>query len=295
MLEDVNRDYKNTINLLRSQLEIKNVMGNNNGHEQCPCNKTQTNTESYIEGKLDSIFERIKHEFEIREDNLRHQLEVMELKNKVVMLEMQQAITEKLYKQNDQVPIINKAEAESSKATTDHTNREHHRCSSINHKLVDQSVDISTQTTNNEWCNSKHSKPSNSTRDKLCTQNQADMKIDVGNPMGINIPEGYHRSLSPEPHLNYNEKINSDNVLENYYKKYPTQREINEILYTQKQAQYGNRIMDQNTKIHTGSFDQRKRHEKPVSPPSRSSQERKNHFLEIGPGNRFRKKHRQSL
>jgi len=144
MLEDVNRDYKNTINLLRSQLEIKNVMGNNNGHEQCPCNKTQTNTESYIEGKLDSIFERIKHEFEIREGNLRHQLEVMELKNKVVMLEMQQAITEKLYKQNDQVPIINKAEAESSKATTDHTNREHHRCSSINHKLVDQSVDILT-------------------------------------------------------------------------------------------------------------------------------------------------------
>ena len=81
------------------------------------------------------------------------------------------------------------------------------------------------------------------------------MKIDVGNQMGIN---------TPEPHLNRNGKINSDNVLENYYKKYPTQREINEILYTQKQAQYGNRFMDQNTKIHTGSFD----------PPSRSSQER---------------------
>lgn len=28
MLEDVNRDYKNTINLLRSQLEIKTVMSN---------------------------------------------------------------------------------------------------------------------------------------------------------------------------------------------------------------------------------------------------------------------------
>jgi hypothetical protein len=34
MLEDLNRDYKNTINLLRSQLEIKNIgMANHNqGH-----------------------------------------------------------------------------------------------------------------------------------------------------------------------------------------------------------------------------------------------------------------------
>jgi chromosome condensin MukBEF complex kleisin-like MukF subunit len=37
MLEDLNRDYKNTINLLRSQLEIKNVgMANHNqGHHCC--------------------------------------------------------------------------------------------------------------------------------------------------------------------------------------------------------------------------------------------------------------------
>ncbi|CAC5424239.1 unnamed protein product [Mytilus coruscus] len=71
---------------------------------------------------------------------------------------------------------------------------------------------------------------------------------------------------------NHVNNINGKDVLENYYKKYPSQREINENLQTQRSA--GNGSNGQNTEI---------RLPKPSMPNMRPSKENKNHFLEIGP------------
>ncbi|CAC5419925.1 unnamed protein product [Mytilus coruscus] len=75
MLEDVNRDYKNTINLLRSQLEIKNTTLTNNEQEQCLCRKQQANKESYIEEKLEGMLEKFKIKA--------HQSEIVLIMNKI--------------------------------------------------------------------------------------------------------------------------------------------------------------------------------------------------------------------
>jgi hypothetical protein len=67
MLEDLNRDYKNTINLLRSELEIKNVgMANHNQGHHC-CSQTQPTKESQIETKIEGLLDKFKHEVEIRD------------------------------------------------------------------------------------------------------------------------------------------------------------------------------------------------------------------------------------
>jgi hypothetical protein len=66
--------YKNTINLLRSQLEIKNVgMANHNQGHHC-CSQTQPTKESHIETKIEGLLEKFKHELEIRDIKLEHKM-----------------------------------------------------------------------------------------------------------------------------------------------------------------------------------------------------------------------------
>ena len=101
MLEDLNRDYKNTINLMRSQLEIKNVgMANINQGHHC-CSQTQPTKESHIETKIEGLLEKFKHELEIRDMKVEHKMEMMELKMKMSLLETRQDIINKVTPRND--------------------------------------------------------------------------------------------------------------------------------------------------------------------------------------------------
>ncbi|CAC5377551.1 unnamed protein product [Mytilus coruscus] len=282
MLEDVNRDYKNTINLLRSQLEIKNTTLTNNEQEQCLCRKNNMQIRNLtLRKKLEGMLEKFKYELEIRDIKIGHQMEMMELKNKVSLLEMQQTITDRLEKKinkddtNDQSPSIRDCiNNEQNKASACQKNQQiEHHCESLG-----------TQRTSNERDILKNnSEPTSYIQNRTCIEDQEAVRRAQGAQMYMNAPTRYHGAppliRTEQNHVN---NINGKDVLENYYKKYPSQREINENLQTQRSA--GNGSNGQNTEI---------RLPKPSMPNMRPSKENKNHFLEIGPGNR--KKRRKSL
>ena len=93
ILEDTNRDYKNTINMLRSQLEAR-------------CNLTEgnryiSNTSHHPEPRnnilrLENIMTTLKNEIELRDMKMQHQLEMNEMKIRVNMLEMQKELVDKM-------------------------------------------------------------------------------------------------------------------------------------------------------------------------------------------------------
>lgn len=88
MMEDTNRDYTNTINLLRMQLEKNDCINDtkNNSLDSCNCNKQSY---QHIFNKMDTMMTNLKWEMENREIRFRHHLELSELKAKIQLLEMQ--------------------------------------------------------------------------------------------------------------------------------------------------------------------------------------------------------------
>jgi len=88
IMEDTNRDYKNTINLLRMQLEKNDCINDtkNNSLNSCNCNKQSY---EHIANKMDRMMTNLKWEMENREIKFRHHLEMSELKTKIQLLEMQ--------------------------------------------------------------------------------------------------------------------------------------------------------------------------------------------------------------
>ncbi|CAC5419282.1 unnamed protein product [Mytilus coruscus] len=290
MLEDVNRDYKNTINLLRSQLEIKNTTLTNNEQEQCLCRKQHANTESYIEEKLEGMLEKFKYELEIRDIKIGHQMEMMELKNKVSLLEMQQTITDRLEKKinKDDTNVKRHDEGYStsrhianihptnivqdqSPSIRDCINNEQNKASACqkNQQIEHHCESLGTQRTSNErYILKNNSEPTSYIQNRTCIEDQEAVRRAQGAQMYMNAPTRYHAAppliRTEQNHVN---NINSKDVLENYYKKIPSQREINENLQTQRSA--GNGSNGQNTEI---------RLPKPSMPNMRPSKENKNHF-----------------
>lgn len=115
-----------------------------------------------------------------------------------------------------------------------------------------------------------------------CIQDQDAVRRAQKAQMYMNAPTRYHEApllRTEQIHVN---NINGKDVLKNYYKKYPSQREIINTSQTQRSADNGSN--GQNTEI---------RLPKTSITNMRPSKENKNHFLEIGPGNR--KKRRKSL
>jgi len=93
MMEDTNRDYKNTINLLRMQAEESSALNDINNKK---LNKTNCNCygqlQDQLDSKLDMILNNFRLEMENRDLKLKHQIDISELKNRMQMLEMQRDI-----------------------------------------------------------------------------------------------------------------------------------------------------------------------------------------------------------
>ncbi|CAC5387057.1 unnamed protein product [Mytilus coruscus] len=242
------------------------------------------------------MLEKFKYELEIRDIKIGHQMEMMELKNKVSLLEMQQTITDRLEKKinKDDTNVKRHDEGYStsrhianihptnivqdqSPSIRDCINNEQNKASACqkNQQIEHHCESLGTQRTSNERDILKNnSEPTSYIQNRTCIEDQEAVRRAQGAQMYMNAPTRYHGAppliRTEQNHVN---NINGKDVLENYYKKYPSQREINENLQTQRSA--GNGSNGQNTEI---------RLPKPSMPNMRPSKENKNHFLEIGPG-----------
>ena len=65
------------------------------------CSQTQPTKEQHIETKIEGLLEKFKHELEIRDMKVEHNMEMMELKMKMSLLETQQDIINKVTPRND--------------------------------------------------------------------------------------------------------------------------------------------------------------------------------------------------
>ena len=92
MMEDTNRDYKNTINLLRTQAEDYSANVQNRSYQNnCKCRCEVQNQSQEV--KLDMMLQNFRLEMENRDLKLQHQMELNELKHKIQMLEMQRELS----------------------------------------------------------------------------------------------------------------------------------------------------------------------------------------------------------
>lgn len=93
MMEDTNRDYKNTINLLRMQAEESSALNDINIKKP---NKTNCNCYGHLKDQLDSKLDMTLNNFRLEMENrdlkLKHQIDISELKNRVQLLEMRRDI-----------------------------------------------------------------------------------------------------------------------------------------------------------------------------------------------------------
>ncbi|CAC5376195.1 unnamed protein product [Mytilus coruscus] len=209
MLEDVNRDYKNTINLLRSQLEIKNTTLTNNEQEQCLCRKQHANKESYIEEKLEGMLEKFKLEKKINKDdtNVKRHDEGYSTSRHIANIHPTNIV-------QDQSPSIRDCiNNEQNKASACQKNQQiEHHCESLG-----------TQRTSNERDILKNnSEPTSYIQNRTCIEDQEAVRRAQGAQMYMNAPTRYH-GVPPliRTEQNHVNNINGKDVLENYYKKIP--------------------------------------------------------------------------
>ncbi|CAC5386548.1 unnamed protein product [Mytilus coruscus] len=266
----------------------------NNEQEQYLCRKQHANKESFIEKKLEGMLEKFKHELEIRDIKIGHQMEMMELKKQSFTVEKQQTITDSLEKKinkedtnvklHDEVysasrhvakihPINNVYDQIPS--NRDSVNNEQNKTSARqnNQQIEHQCESLGTLRTSSEGYSLKNSEPPSYIQNKTCIQDQDAVRRAQGAQRYMNAPSRYHGApliRTGQIHVN---NINGKDVLENYYKKYPSQREINKTLRTQRSAD--NESHGQNTEI---------RLPKTTIPNMRPSKENKNYFFRDRPG-----------
>ena len=86
MLEDTNRDYLNTINLLRSQAQLRDENTGNNQYN--PRSHIRPDNEYHSLQKIECMLQSMKADMEMRDTKIQHQIEVGELKTKIQFLEL---------------------------------------------------------------------------------------------------------------------------------------------------------------------------------------------------------------
>ncbi|CAC5405764.1 unnamed protein product [Mytilus coruscus] len=88
IMEDTNRDYRNTINLLRMQTEESTIDKGNLKSYQPNCNYSNNSQEQTI-NKVDMMLNNFRLEMENRDLRIKHQMEMNELRNKLQIMELQ--------------------------------------------------------------------------------------------------------------------------------------------------------------------------------------------------------------
>ncbi|CAC5403528.1 unnamed protein product [Mytilus coruscus] len=91
-MEDTNRDYRNTINLLRMQTEESTIDKGNLKSYQPNCNCSNNSQEQTI-NKVDMMLNNFRLEMENRDLRIKHQMEMNELRNKLQIMELQKELT----------------------------------------------------------------------------------------------------------------------------------------------------------------------------------------------------------
>ncbi|VDI28802.1 Hypothetical predicted protein [Mytilus galloprovincialis] len=87
-MEDTNRDYRNTINLLRMQSEESTIDKSNLKTYQPNCGCSNNSQEQTI-NKVDMMLNNFRLEMENRDLRIKHQMEMNELRNKLQIMELQ--------------------------------------------------------------------------------------------------------------------------------------------------------------------------------------------------------------
>ncbi|CAC5358438.1 unnamed protein product [Mytilus coruscus] len=91
IMEDTNRDYRNTINLLRMQTEESTIDKGNLKSYQPNCNCSNNSQEQTI-NKVDMMLNNFRLEMENRDLRIKHQMEMNELRNKLQIMELQKEL-----------------------------------------------------------------------------------------------------------------------------------------------------------------------------------------------------------
>ncbi|CAC5411197.1 unnamed protein product [Mytilus coruscus] len=185
-------------------------MNKNNAYAE----KQHANKESYIEEKLEGMLEKFKYELEIRDIKIGHQMEMMELKNKVSLLEMQQTITDRLEKKinKDDTNVKRHDEGYStsrhianihptnivqdqSPSIRDCINNEQNKASACqkNQQIEHHCESLGTQRTSNERDILKNnSEPTSYIQNRTCIEDQEAVRRAQGAQMYMNAPTRYH-------------------------------------------------------------------------------------------------------
>lgn len=284
------------------------MASHNQGHH-C-CSQTQPTKESHIETKIEGLLEKFKHELEIRDIKLEHKMEMMELKMKMSLLETQQDIINKVTPRND-APVRKSRNVENTstrdlEADADICMEKTDDCQNMPKQIVNpcQQVQYEYQycpilgqgkidNTNNVYQETQHLRKVQGV-DLYMTNNMLQSKIN-----------------SKSKHLPPNnwDLLNDDNVLEEYYKKYPTQREVNEKRHLNRtesnatsvrKCSNTDQVNQPHEKVKEHRIDERKEFccDQIMDNKDKNNQEsqnnnNQNHLLEIGPI--ARKKRRKSL
>ncbi|VDH98699.1 Hypothetical predicted protein [Mytilus galloprovincialis] len=91
IMEDTNRDYRNTINLLRMQSEESTIDKSNLKTYQPNCGCSNNSQEQTI-NKVDMMLNNFRLEMENRDLRIKHQMEMNELRNKLQIMELQKKV-----------------------------------------------------------------------------------------------------------------------------------------------------------------------------------------------------------
>ncbi|CAG2207695.1 unnamed protein product [Mytilus edulis] len=91
IMEDTNRDYRNTINLLRMQSEESTIDKSNLKTYQPNCGCSNNLQEQTI-NKVDMMLNNFRLEMENRDLRIKHQMEMNELRNKLQIMELQKEV-----------------------------------------------------------------------------------------------------------------------------------------------------------------------------------------------------------
>ncbi|CAC5411728.1 unnamed protein product [Mytilus coruscus] len=91
IMEDTNRDYRNTINLLRMQTEESTIDKSNLKTYQSNCSCSNNSQEQTI-NKVDMMLNNFRLEMEKRDLRIKHQMEMNELRNKLQIMELQKEL-----------------------------------------------------------------------------------------------------------------------------------------------------------------------------------------------------------
>ncbi|CAG2249408.1 unnamed protein product [Mytilus edulis] len=90
-MEDTNRDYRNTINLLRMQSEESTIDKSNLKTYQPNCGCSNNSQEQTI-NKVDMMLNNFRLEMENRDLRIKHQMEMNELRHKLQIMELQKEV-----------------------------------------------------------------------------------------------------------------------------------------------------------------------------------------------------------